>query len=556
MPHSYYNQPLLKPPVWTWEVPAYFFVGGVAGVGAVIAAIGALAGADASLVRDARWLAVVGALISPALLISDLGRPDRFLNMLRVFKTRSPMSVGAWTLAVFTPAVLAALIWDPLSTNATLASRVIGHAGSMVGAATGLVLATYTGVLIGVTVIPVWAAHVRDLPFHFAASSLGAAVGVLELLGHRTPAMNTLGIVAAGGLTLMRAHVELDHRKVSSPLKSGASGRLTRLGDLLSGAIPLIARLAWPAEPAARAIAASSAIAGSMVTRYGWIAAGRASVALSLAALLLLPAPVRVEGAQDPKPDLSTKALVASAAKYVATYQEEFKFLLADEDYVQRVYSSKGTLLQERRLTGELFLTFLAADGEWIAVHDFKEVDGRPVPDRDDVRALFQKGDVRGIAAHIAATNARFNIGRLGRNFNEPTLPLLLLHQKRVPYVAFDKDRVVTEAGRTRVTLRFRERDRGIVQNGIGNDPITALGFFTIDALTGRVERTEFEIEADRTTSRLVTEYQADEKLNLWVPVLFRERYDDARDRDRQVIQCEARYTNYRRFEVTGRIKK
>jgi hypothetical protein len=85
---------------------------------------------------------------------------------------------------------------------------------------------------------------------------------------------------------------------------------------------------------------------------------------------------------------------------------------------------------------------------------------------------------------------------------------------------------------------------------------VFAKGLLTIDAMTGRVERTEFEIDVDRTTSRLVTEYELDDKLNLWVPVRFRERYDDARDRERQVIQCEARYTNYRRFEVTGRIKK
>lgn len=557
MPQGYYNQPLLKPPVWTWEVPAYFFVGGVAGVAAVIAAVGALAGVEATLIRDARWIAVIGALISPALLISDLGRPDRFLNMLRVFKTTSPMSVGAWTLAVFTPAVLAAVIWDPASADASLAGRVAGHAGSLVAAVTGLVLATYTGVLIGVTAIPVWAAHVRHLPFHFGASSLGAAVAVLELLGHRTPAMNALGIVSAAGLTLMRAHVELDGRAASKPLKSGSSGGLTRLGDLLSGPLALVLRLVWPAQPALRAIAALAAIAGSIVTRFGWIAAGRASVALALAAVLGLPAPVRVEGQQNPKPDLSTKALVASAANYVATYQEEFKFLLADEEYVQRLYSSNGRLTQERRLKGELFLTFLPGDGEWIAVHDFKEVDGKPVSDREDVRALLQKGDVRGTAARIAETNARFNIGRLGRNFNEPTLPLLLLHRKRVQDIDFDRDRVVTQDGRTRVTLRFKEGERqSLVRNAITTDHIYAKGLLTIDALTGRVERTEFEIDVNQTNSRLVTEYKPDEKLNLWVPVVFRERYHDARERERQLIQCEARYTNYRRFEVTGRIKK
>jgi hypothetical protein len=554
---GYYNQPLLKPPVWTWEVPAYFFVGGVAGVAAVIAAAGALAGAEASLVRDARWIAVIGALISPALLISDLGRPDRFLNMLRVFKMISPMSVGAWTLAVFTPAVLAAVIWDPGSADASLAARVAGHAGSLIGAATGLVLATYTGVLISVTAIPVWAAHVRHLPFHFGASSLGAAVAVLELLGHRTPDLNALGIVSAAGLTLMRAHVELDGRAVSNPLKSGSSGGMTRLGDLLSGPLPLVLRLVWPAEPAMRAIAALAAIAGSVVTRFGWMAAGRASVALALAALLGLPAPVHVEGRQDPKPDLSTKALVAAAANYVANYQEEFKFLLADEEYVQRLSSSNGRVTEERRLKGELFLTFLPGDGEWIAVHDFKEVDGKPVPDREDVRALLQKGDVRGTAARIAEKNARFNIGRLGRNFNEPTLALLLLHRKRVQDIDFDRDRVVTQDGRTRVTLRFKEGDRqSLVRNAITTDHIYAKGLLTIDALTGRVERTEFEIDVNQTNSRLVTEYQPDEKLQLWVPVVFRERYHDARERERQLIQCEARYTNYRRFEVSGRIKK
>ena len=557
MPQGYYNQPLLKPPVWTWEVPTYFFVGGVAGVGAVIAAVGALAGADVSLVRDARWIAVVGALISPALLIADLGRPDRFLNMLRVFKTKSPMSVGAWTLAVFTPAVVAALIWDPASADGSVASgaaRLAGHAGSLVGAATGLVLATYTGVLIGVTVIPVWAAHVRDLPFHFGASSLGAAVAVLELLGHRTPDLNTLGIVSAAGLTLMRAHVELDRRTASRPLKSGSSGAMTRLGDVLSGPLPLVLRLVWSADPVARGIAALAAIAGSIVTRFGWIAAGRASVVVGFIVTLVVPG--LEAGQQSQKPDLSTKALVASAAKYVADYQEEFKFLLADEEYVQRLSSSNGRVTEERRLKGELFLTYLPGDGEWIAVHDFKEVDGKPVPDREDVRALLQKGDVRGTAARIAEKNARFNIGRLGRNFNEPTLALLLLHRKRVQDIDFDRDRVVTQDGRTRVTLRFKEGDRqSLVRNAITTDHIYAKGLLTIDALTGRVEHTEFEIDVNQTNSRLVTEYKPDEKLKLWVPVLFRERYDDARGPERQVIQCEARYTNYRRFEVIGKIK-
>ena len=105
---GYYGLPLLKAPVWTWEVPAYFFVGGAAGAAAVIGAVANMTAHSPDLVRHARWVAAAGAALSPPLLISDLGRPDRFLNMLRVFKLRSPMSVGAWTLVAFSNAAAAA----------------------------------------------------------------------------------------------------------------------------------------------------------------------------------------------------------------------------------------------------------------------------------------------------------------------------------------------------------------------------------------------------------------------------------------------------------------
>src|SRR5690242_2427128 len=98
---GYYGVHLLKEPQWTWEIPIYFFVGGAAGSASVIGAIARWTGKDLCLARDARYVAAAGAIASSALLIADLGRPERFLNMLRVFKPQSPMSVGAWTLAAF-----------------------------------------------------------------------------------------------------------------------------------------------------------------------------------------------------------------------------------------------------------------------------------------------------------------------------------------------------------------------------------------------------------------------------------------------------------------------
>jgi formate-dependent nitrite reductase membrane component NrfD len=278
---DYYGLPTLKQPVWTWEVPAYFFVGGAAGAAATIAAAARMAGGRPELVRDARWIAAVGGAISPPLLIGDLGRPERFLNMLRVFKLQSPMSVGAWTLVAFSNAAGAAAFadWIDRATGGRVPVRVIGNAAETVAAATGLVLSTYTGVLIGATAIPVWSDNVRVLPVHFGASAVGAAVSILELLGHRDPALNLLGAGAAAVETLVGASLELSNREALVPLKQDWTGAVVRAGGVLSGPLPLALRLMAGRSPSARKAAAISTIVGSVLTRVGWLAAGRESAA-------------------------------------------------------------------------------------------------------------------------------------------------------------------------------------------------------------------------------------------------------------------------------------
>lgn len=256
---TYRAAALLKPPVWTWEVPLYFFIGGAAGVAAVIAAAAQFSGLPLhALARDAKWIAAIGALVSPLLLVSDLGRPARFLNMLRVFKRQSPMSVGVWTLVLFSNAAVVSLL--PIG--------ALASAATIVAAMTGAVLATYTGVLIGATAIPVWARNVDILPVHFGASGLGAAVSMLELIGHRTPSMNALGIVAASVETVLV--LVLLHRGASS-------GRLMHGAELLSGPLPLALRIVGAQIPAIRVATAALTIAGSLLTRFAWIDAGRRS---------------------------------------------------------------------------------------------------------------------------------------------------------------------------------------------------------------------------------------------------------------------------------------
>jgi formate-dependent nitrite reductase membrane component NrfD len=272
----------LKPPVWTWEIPVYFYVGGAAGAAAVIAGMGQMVGRDPVLVTDARWIAAAGALLSPALLISDLGRPSRFLNMLRVFKWRSPMSIGAWALAAFSGAVFASL---GLHALATPTAHALALAADLVAALTGSLLAVYTGVLIGVTAIPVWARHVSVLPLHFGASSLGVAVSILELTGHRTMALNGLGLGAAAIETVLGLQMEWSRDRVTRSLFVGSSGVLVRIGAWLTGPVPLVLRLVGATSTGLRLAAAVCMTVGSLATRFGWIGAGRHSASDRTSAL-------------------------------------------------------------------------------------------------------------------------------------------------------------------------------------------------------------------------------------------------------------------------------
>jgi formate-dependent nitrite reductase membrane component NrfD len=282
--HGYYGTPLLKRPQWTVEVPLYFFVGGAAGAASVIAAVGTMSSADEKLIRHSRWLAAIGGAISPALLISDLGVPSRFLNMLRVFKIQSAMSVGSWTLVAFSnSAAAAALLGEFQRRRPTGFVNVITDTAQAASTLTGMILATYTGVLIGATAIPAWNEHVGTLPIHFATSGTAAAASILELAGNESEALNRIAIGAAAMETCMGVSLELDSSPASKPLKSGGSGWAMRGAGLLSGPVPLGLRLLSlgmkSRKRGLRRAAAVSSIAGSLLTRFAWVGAGKTSAA-------------------------------------------------------------------------------------------------------------------------------------------------------------------------------------------------------------------------------------------------------------------------------------
>jgi hypothetical protein len=276
---SYYGLPVLKAPTWTWEVPLYFFFGGIAGVSACIAFFANLFHADPELVRVCLWVGLIGAAICPVLLILDLGRPSRFLNMLRVFKIQSAMSLGVWILVAFSGCTFFAVLSFELLLRGIAPSifTPLLWLAEGSGAVMGLLLASYTGVLIGATAIPVWSENHKLLPAHFLTSGLGCSAGILELAGFLIPATQLIGFAAAGIETAIGALLEVRKKSVDGPLHHGRSGWTLRIGGVLEGPVALAVRILWGSMPAGREVAAICFLAGALLSRYAWIWAGHAS---------------------------------------------------------------------------------------------------------------------------------------------------------------------------------------------------------------------------------------------------------------------------------------
>ncbi len=271
---SYHGQPVIKAPVWTPEIPLYFFTGGMAGASAGLATLAGLRGNDV-LGRRAWAVALANVLLSPALLISDLGRPQRFLNMLRMFKVTSPMSVGSWILSGSgaTTALAALGAFSPLFPRTTRAAR----AGA---ALLGLPLSTYTAALIANTAVPVWHEARRELPFVFgagAALSAGAGALIITPLEHAAPARR----LALAGAVAELAGEELMERRLGPPFQDvyeeGAPHRYKRISQaaISTGA----ALVAWRGSRhrAAAAVGGALMCAGALATRWSIFTAGHAS---------------------------------------------------------------------------------------------------------------------------------------------------------------------------------------------------------------------------------------------------------------------------------------
>jgi DMSO reductase anchor subunit len=227
---SYYGQPIIKEPTWEWQIPCYFFTGGLAGASSGLGLLADLGGNE-RLARTARLAALAGATASPVLLILDLGVPKRFYNMLRVFKPTSPMSVGTWILSAFGTSSGIVAATDVLGIFPRL-----GKAAETVAALLGPALATYTAVLVADTSVPVWQEARRELPLVFAASSAasaGAATTIFTLPEDAGPSRR----LAVGGAVAELGLTEVMKRRLgelAEPYEKEEAGRYEKLSTALT----------------------------------------------------------------------------------------------------------------------------------------------------------------------------------------------------------------------------------------------------------------------------------------------------------------------------------
>ncbi|MFB7269091.1 NrfD/PsrC family molybdoenzyme membrane anchor subunit [Streptomyces sp. NPDC056244] len=271
---SYYGRPVIKAPGWSArDIAGYFFLGGLAGAGSVLAAGAQLTGRPATA-KAMKISSLAAITLSAAALVNDLGRPSRFGNMLRVFKPTSPMSVGSWLLSGYGPCAGAAAFCAVTG----LLPRA-GAAATAGAAVTGPAVAAYTAVLAADTAVPAWHGAHRELPYVFVASAAAAASGmalVLAPLRENNPARCAAVLAAAGEMSAMSA-AERSLGMVAETYREGRAGQLLRAARVLTAAGAAGAAVFGRHSRTVAVGSGAMLLAGSACTRFGIFAAGIAS---------------------------------------------------------------------------------------------------------------------------------------------------------------------------------------------------------------------------------------------------------------------------------------
>ncbi|MCU7730298.1 polysulfide reductase NrfD [Actinoplanes sp. KI2] len=280
---SYYGRSVIKAPTWTArDIGGYLFLGGLAGGSALLAAGADLTGRT-TMRRSARLTAAAAAGLSITALIHDLGRPGRFVHMLRVFKPTSPMSVGTWILGGFVPLAAVAAAGEArelLPAALRPLTAALARPGGLAAAALAPALTTYTGALIANTAVPVWHGAHRELPYLFGASSLAASGGLAAVTSPPAEAGPARLAGIAGAVAEQFADHTIHRRLglVAEPLSQGRAGHYLRASRWSTRAGAALLAVSAVRRNRTLDVAGGLALAaGSLFTRLGYFHAGSTS---------------------------------------------------------------------------------------------------------------------------------------------------------------------------------------------------------------------------------------------------------------------------------------
>ena len=261
------------------------------------------------------------------------------------------------------------------------------------------------------------------------------------------------------------------------------------------------------------------------------------------------------------------EVVLEKAAAYVLAYERELGGMIADEEYIQEVFAATQlgavprmgvppvTRTGRRRTLADFLMVRVGGAAEmWLGFRDVYEADGREIRGRSDRFAeLLGKEQENALASwrRLASESSRFNIGSAYRNFQVPTFPLLLLRHEHQPHVRFTKQREVSVDGTAVWVVGFREFEGPSLVVDADNKPAFASGRVWIQPATGRLVRSEMIVSGPQDSdARSDVQFQHDQRLGIWVPVEMRERYSSRHS----TTQATARYTNFRRFEVSVKL--
>jgi formate-dependent nitrite reductase membrane component NrfD len=292
---DYYGIPPIKEHTWTWEVPVYFWLGGIGAGSHLISTLAQLLGwRDEAFFRASRYTTLVTMILSPVLLIMDLGRPERFYNMLRIVKLRSPMSTGSWALSVF--GGLSGLIATAQAARDGLLGRdnalvrlaktlIPDRLLSILALPIGLYVGLYTGILLSATSVPMWARNFLLMGPTFLSSGISTGLSAISFVLHlggwgekktlealrRTERISL--VIEAGLIAASLARMG----KWGKPLYSKKLAPLFFGGTILGGILAPFALLSGRESRPRGLLASMLALLGGLALRFAMIEGGRLS---------------------------------------------------------------------------------------------------------------------------------------------------------------------------------------------------------------------------------------------------------------------------------------